>query len=214
MAVAFCSAIRANPTDAEIAAAIARGQSTPTKKLWAEIKKAHEVRLNRGSFGNRVAKKVVFISDLDRVALESAEAARELREVSVSGIKTQMNFGVTDVLLEATVSSSALIGELNTWSARGGVHMVLKIGGATIQPIGKAAGPSEAVSIMPQEHGLVTSNGPLVTYTPLYRSAWYERDSLGTWFTFPELRDTQKGITVIVISGTGDRRDKEIENPL
>ena len=202
------------PTDADIQAAMERGRNTPAKKLWEEIKKNQQVRINRAGFGDPIEKKVLMLTDLDRVALEAAEAKRQLREISIEDIKKNLPFGVMEVLLEANCYNNLYAGSLPKWGPNGGVHVVLKVGDKVIQPLEKKAGPADAVSVLPQEHGIVSRQGDVVTYTPLYQSAIYERASERAWFAFPLLLPDVKKFTVVVISGEGKQKEKEIENPL
>ncbi len=201
-------------TDAEIQAAMERGKNTPAKKLWAEIKKNQQVRINRAGFGDPIEKKVLILTDLDRVSLEAAEAKRQLREMSVEDIRRNLPFGVMEILLEASCYNNMYASSLPKWGPNGGVHVVLKVGDKVIQPLEKRAGRADAVSVLPQEHGIVSQQGNMVTYTPLYRSAIYERASERAWFTFPALSANVKTFTVTAISGEGKQREKEIENPL
>jgi hypothetical protein len=83
-----------------------------------------------------------------------------------------------------------------------------------IQPLEKRAGASDSVSVLPQEHGVVSRQGNMVTYTPLYRSAIYERASERAWFTFPALSIDVKTFTVIAISGEGKQKEKDVDNPV
>src|SRR6266852_7565419 len=84
------TALAQSPSDADIQAAMERGKTTPGKKLWDEIKKKQQVRMNRAGFGDPIEKKILLLSDLDRIALEAAEARRELREITVNDIKNNI----------------------------------------------------------------------------------------------------------------------------
>lgn len=200
-------------SDAEIQAAMERGISVPAKKLWEDIKKKQQYRLNRAGFGDPIEKKVLVLSDRDRIALEAAEAKRQLREISVDDIKNNLPLGVMDVLLEANCYNNLYSGSLPKWGPNGGVHLVLKVGGKVIQPLERRAGGSDAVSVLPQEHGVISRQGSMITYTPLYRSAIYERASERAWFTFPALSPDVKSFVVTAISGEGKQKEKEINNP-
>jgi hypothetical protein len=202
------------PSDADIQAAIERGKTTPAKKLWDEIKRKQQYRINRAGFGDPIEKKILILSDLDRVALEAAEAKRQLREISVDDIKRNLPFGVMEVLLEANCYNNMYAGSLPKWGPGGGVHVVLKVDGKVVQPLEKGAGQSDSVSILPQEHGVVSRQESMVTYTPLYRSAIYERASERAWFTFPALPIDVKTFTVTAISGEGKQKEREVENPV
>jgi hypothetical protein len=209
--VAICFA--QSLSDADIQAAMERGTGTSAKKLWDEIKKKQQVRLNRAGFGDPIEKKVLFLSDRDRIALETAEAKRQLREITVEDIKKNIPLGVMDVLLEANCYNNMYAGSLPKWGPNGGVHVVLKIGDKVIQPIEKRAGQSDAVSLLPQEHGVVSRQGNEITYTPLYRTAIYERASERAWFAFPAISSDVRTFTVVAISGQGKQKEKEIQIP-
>ena len=205
------AALAQAPPDTDIQAAMERGRTTSAKKLWEEIKKTQQYRINRAGFGDPIEKKVLILFDRDRIALESAEAKRQLREVSMDDIKRNLPLGVFDVLLEANCYNNLYAGSLPKWGPSGGVHVVLKVGEKVIQPLEKRAGLSDSVSILPQEHGVLSRQGSTVTYTPLYRSAIYERASERAWFTFPLLSADVKSFTVIAISGEGKQKEKQIE---
>ena len=201
-------ALAQGPADADIQAAMERGKTTPAKKLWDEIKKRQQYRMNRAGFGDPIEKKVLLLSDLDRIALEAAEAKRQLRDISADDIRKNLPLGVMDVLLEANCYNNLYAGALPKWGPSGGVHLVLKVGEKVIQPLEKRAGQSDAVSVLPQEHGIVSRQGNMVTYTPLYRSAIYERASERAWFTFQALPSDVKTFTVTAISGEGKQKEK------
>jgi hypothetical protein len=202
------------PSDTEIQAAMNRGKATPAKKLWDEIKKKQQYRINRAGFGDPIEKKLLILADLDRIALEAAEAKRQLRDISIEDIRRTLPLGVMDVLLEANCYNNLYAGSLPKWGPTGGVHVVLKAAGEVVQPIEKRVGESDSVSVLPQEHGVVSRQGNIVTYTPLYRTAIYERASERAWFTFPALSSDVKTFTVTAISGEGKQREKEVENPV
>lgn len=202
------------PSDADIQAAMERGKTTPAKKLWDEIKKKQQYRMNRAGFGDPIEKKVLILCDLDRIALEAAEAKRQLREISIGDIKKGLPLGVMEVLLEANCYNNMYAGSLPKWGPSGGVHVVLKVDGKVVQPLEKKAVQSDSVAVLPQEHGVVSRQGSMVIYTPLYRSAIYERASERAWFTFHALSSDVKSFTVTAISGEGKQKEKEVENPL
>jgi hypothetical protein len=201
-------------SDADIRAALERGQTTPAKKLWQEIKTKQQFRLNRAGLSDPIEKKVLILTDRDRISLEAAEAKRQLRKLSVEDVKRTVPLGVVDVLLEANCYNNLYAGSLPKWGPNGGVHVVLDIGESVIQPIGKRSGGSDSVAVLPQEHGVVSGQGNSVTYTPLYRTAIYERASLRAWFAFPAPSANVKTITIKAISGEGKSKQKEFENPL
>ena len=199
------------PTDADINAALERGKATPAKKLWAEIKKKQQVRMNRAGL-DPIEKKILLLSDLDRIALEAAEAKRQLREIGLNDIKQNLALGVMELLLEANCYNNLYAGSLPKWGPNGGVHVVLKVGDKVIQPLDKKAGVGDSASVLPQEHGVVSRQGNVVTYTPLYRSAIYERASERAWFTFPVIPADMSRFTVVAISGEGKQKEKEVQN--
>jgi len=201
-------------SDADIQAAMERGRTTPVKKLWDEIKKKQQVRMNRAGFRDPIEKKILLLLDRDRIALEAAEAKRQLREISIDDIKNNLPLGVMDVLLEANCYNSLYAGSLPKWGPGGGVHVVLRVGDKVIQPLEERAGVGDSVSVLPQEHGVVSRQGAMVTYTPLYRTAIYERASERAWFRFPVLSADVSAFTVVAISGEGKQKEKEVENPV
>lgn len=69
-------ALAQGPSDTDIQTAMERGKTVPAKKLWDEIKKKQQYRINRAGFGDPIEKKVLILTDLDRAALEAAEAKR------------------------------------------------------------------------------------------------------------------------------------------
>lgn len=200
-------------SDADIQAAINKGRSSNAKSLWKEIKKKQQFRINRAGL-DPIEKKVLLLSDKDRIMLEAAEAKRQMREISVAEIKRHIPMGVSEILLEANCYNHMYAGSLPKWGPDGGVHLVLKIDGKVVQPQASRAGTADSVSLLPQEHGILSRQGTTVTYTPLYQTAIYERASLRAWFAFPEIPRDVKTMTVVVISGDGKQKEKEIGNPL
>ncbi|MGA2115403.1 MAG: hypothetical protein ABSH56_11720 [Bryobacteraceae bacterium] len=121
------SSLAQSLSDPEIQAAIKRGQSTPNKVLWQELRKK-ESRIFRGKFGNPYELWVALLTDADRIAIEAAYAQHELREFSIEDGRKLL--GRTQVLLEAKQAGYY-------WTKQGGVHVVLKVGGTIIQPLEK-----------------------------------------------------------------------------
>ena len=193
VATATAIGIAQTPSDAEIQEAMERGKTTPAKKLWEEIKKKQQVRLNRAGFGDPIEKKVTFLFDRDRIALETAEAKRQLREITVDDTKRELPLGVMDVLLEANCYNNLYAGSLPKWGPNGGVHVVLKIGEKVIQPIEKTAGRADAFP---------------------YQSLFYERYSQRAWFVFPVFSSDVTTFTVVAISSDGKQKEKELAYPL
>ncbi len=179
----------ASLTDADIEKAIQRGKSVGSKKLWADLRKRQQFRINRAGL-DPVEKKVLFLFDKDRIALESSEAKRQVREISVDYIKTHMQLNVMEIMLEANLYNSNYSSTLPKWGPPG-VHLVLKFGETTVQPEKKIPGEGDAAGV-----GL------------LYR-VLYERYSLRSWYLF----QVQEGgkFTVIVIAANGNKKEKEID---
>jgi hypothetical protein len=119
--------------------------------------------------------------------------------------------GVIEVLSEANGYNNLYAGSLPSWGPEGGVHLVLKIGKQVIQPTDKRPGQADAVSVLPQEHGVITPQGNTVRYTPLYRSAIYERAPQRAWFTIVTLLNGSELVTVTVISASGKTKEKELD---
>jgi Fe-S cluster biosynthesis and repair protein YggX len=197
-------------SDAQIQSALERGKTSSSKKIWEEIKKKQQMLINRAGL-DPIEKKVTFLFAEDRIAMEAAEAKRQLRDVNVAEIKVALASPVTEVLLEANCYNNTYRGSLPKWGPGGGVHVVLEVNGQNMQPISSAEAPGDAVSVLPQEHGIVSRQGGQVTYTPLYHSALYERESLRTWFVFPEI-PSGASVKVIVISGDGKRKEKQLDH--
>lgn len=210
-AVCAGAALAQRMTDTEIEAAMKLGAQVGAKKLWADIKKKQQFRINRAGFGDPVEKKITIIKDADRIALEAAEAKRQMRILTIEEVRAHVLLGVVEVLVEANCYNNLYAGSLASWGPEGGVHLVLKIGDQIIQPIEKRAGQADAIAVLPQEHGLITASGNAVTYTPLYRSAIYERASQRAWFTFANLSEGAERVTVTVISGSGKTKEKELD---
>jgi hypothetical protein len=169
-------------SNAAIQAAIERGQSSTNKALWQQITKRREVCItHRVGMGHPVELRVIILTDADRIELEAAEAQRQLKEFSVDDAKKLL--GVTKVRLEAR-SYNLDAYRLHDWTEQGRVHMVLKVGGKIIQPVRK-------------EDVGYSAGGFMIT-------------SAITWFTFPELPRGLAAVTVTVIPGAGESKEKEI----
>lgn len=196
----------------DIDAAVKRGQTTPIKELWKQIKKRNQYRINRAGL-DPIEKMVLFLWDEDRIAMEVAEAKRQMRPISADDIRKNLRLGVVDVLLSANCYNNLYSGSLAKWTPAGGVHLVLKSSdGRTIQPGATRSAGSDAVTILPVERGIVTRNGNMVTYIPLYRSAFYERSSGRAWFEFSML-DKPVSLSAVVIAGDGKQKQKQIRFP-
>jgi hypothetical protein len=134
-----------------------------------------------------------------------------MRKLTVEEVRTHVPLGVVEVLVEANCYNNLYAASLPSWGPEGGVHLVLKIAEQVIQPSEKHAGRADAVSVLPQEHGMITTRGNTVTYTPLYRSAIYERASQRAWFTFSGLPDSLERVIVTVVSGSGKTKEKDLD---
>jgi hypothetical protein len=179
-------------SDAEIQEAIDRGRSTTPQALWQELRNLDETLITRGSFGAPIELRVIIVTGGARIALEAAEAQRQLREISADDAKKLL--GVTGVLLEAR-SSGAQAGFLHPWAVQGGVHMVFKIGGKIVQPLQKQDG--EGFYVYPSGGSLLKAIFSNFAYTSAY-------------FTFPEIPKGVQSVIVTVIPGSGKTREKEI----
>ncbi len=196
----------------DIDAAVKRGQTTPVKELWKQIKKRNQYRINRAGL-DPIEKMVLFLWDEDRIALEVAEAKRQMRPISAGDIRQNFPLGIVDVLLSANCYNNLYSGSLTKWTPAGGVHLVLKSSdGRTIQPGAMRSAGSDAVTVLPVERGIATRNGNMVTYVPLYRSAFYERSSNRAWFKF-SMPDKPVSLSAIVIAGDGKQKEKLIRFP-
>ena len=173
-------------SDTDVQAAINAGLQTPPAKLWKAVRRQSLVRMNRAGL-DPIEKKILMLSDADRISLEAAEATRQMRTISVEDVRQKLPMGAIDVMLEANCYNNLYNASLPKWGSAGGVHLVLVVNSEIIQPIDRGIGNADAVSILPQQHAFVSASGGNVTDTPLYRTAFYERDSLRTWFTFPAL---------------------------
>lgn len=197
----------------DIDAAVKRGETTPVKELWKQIKKRNQYRINRAGF-DPIEKTVLFLWDEDRIAMEVAEAKRQMRPISASDIRKSFRLGIVDVLLSANCYNNLYSGSLTKWTSAGGVHLILKSSdGRTIQPGATRSSGGDAVTVLPVERGLVTRNGNMITYVPLYRSAFYERSSDRAWFEF-SMPDKPVSLSAIVIAGDGRQKEKLIRFPV
>lgn len=196
----------------DIDAAVKRGQTTPAKELWKQIKKRNQYRINRAGL-DPIEKTVLFLWDEDRIAMEVAEAKRQMRPISAGDIRRNFQLGVVDVLLSANCYNNLYSGSLPKWTSAGGVHLVLKSNdGRTIQPGATRSVGGDGVTVLPVERGIVTRNGNTVTYIPLYRSAFYERSSDRAWFEF-SMPDKPSSLSAVIIAGDGKQKEKLIRFP-
>ena len=92
--------------------------------------------------------------------------------------------------------------------------MLLLVDGQVLQPMDKRHGSIESVTILPRQTGIVSRHGGLVTYTPLYRTALYEKHGVSSWYTFrmPETLPTE--ITVVMIGGNDRKKEKKVSADL
>jgi hypothetical protein len=115
-------------SDGQIQSAIERGNASSAKKIWQEIEKKQQVRVNRAGF-DPIEKKVTSLFASDRIALEAAEATRQMRSVNVAEIRTALASPVIEVLLEANCYNNNYAGFLPKWGPNGGVHLVREVNG-------------------------------------------------------------------------------------
>jgi hypothetical protein len=180
--------------DAEIQRAIDHGKSVPAKKLWEELVKKQGYLINHTGFKDVIQKKVIVLSDFDRIALEVAEAHKQLREMAIEDVKKNVPFGLMEIVLES--GSSALGHEdkrMLKWTVDGGAHVVIRLAdGTVIQPSDKQAGGNDS------------------KFDVL---SWHEHALTRSRFWFPAQPASVKTFTVIVISDDGKQKEKEVENP-
>lgn len=197
--------------DAEIQSAINAGRAMKTKAAWGSIQKLHSLRINREGIGDSVGKTVVFMGYRSLVLLEAAEAARRHQTLSVVDVKNWPDSGATRILLIAQ-AGGIYIGNIPKWQAPA-VHMTITADGVEIQPLSETgAGRSQTV-IGASQTGLVSRNGPLATFTPLYESALYNEARSRTWFSF-DIPQGAKHLTVTVISVDGHEKHKDFDSGL
>jgi hypothetical protein len=209
---AFASA--QTPTDAEIQSAIARGKASTTDKLWKQIQKKQQVRINRAGLIDAVDKKVTFVSDFDRIALLAADANEQKRDFTVELVKRTVPLGITEVLLEASCYNELYAGSLPQWGLEGGVRLLLQADGKPIEVQERRIAKIDSFGEVPQGPGIGSHPGNPPTYIPLYHISLYEKAAQRTWFTFPPLSKGIKSINATVVSGEGKKREKQFPNPL
>jgi hypothetical protein len=197
-------------SDSEIESAIARGKSTTEPKLLKEIWKTRRVRLNRAGIGDPIEKRVTILSDSEKIALESTIANRELRGLTLDQVKSGLDLGTVAILLEANCYNRLYAGGLSNW-APGAAHIVLKVNGKVVQPEEKVAGKHSSTAVGATETGIISRSGNVVSYTPLYTSAIYERESQSSWFSFRLPSELPQEITVTVIGRDGKTKEKALD---
>ena len=126
----------------------------------------------------------------------------------MADVKQWPNMGAIHALLvvEATGMYKA---NMPKWQAPS-VHMTITADGIEIQPTSETRGPNSETKIIPTEHGLITNNGGLTSYTPLYESSIYDVARSRTWFSF-QLPATAKELRVTVISADGHEKSKDFD---
>jgi hypothetical protein len=201
-------------TDAEIQAAINRGKASTTDKLWKEIRKQQQIRINRAGLVDAVDKKVTFITDTERVALLAANANEEKRMFTVEMVKRTVPLDVTEVLLEASCYNELYAAQLPPWGLEGGVRLLLEADGKTVPAQEKRPARVDAFGEVPQGPGIGSQPGNAATYIPLYHISLYEKAAQRAWFTFPPVGKDVKSLTVTIVSGEGKQRAKQFPNPL
>lgn len=214
--VLFCTALACAQglTDADIQAAINRGKASPTNKLWKEIRKKQQVRINRAGLVDAVDKKVTFITDADRIALLAANANEEKRTFTVEMVKRTVPLDVTEVLLEASCYNELYAGSLPQWGLDGGVRLLVEADGKPVPAQEKRLARIDNFGEVPQGPGIGSQPGNAPTYIPLYHISLYEKAAQRAWFTFPPIGKDVKNLTVTVVSGAGKRRGKQFPNPI
>ncbi len=194
--------------DDGIQRAINLGRSTKTPALWKSIEKNHAVRINRQTFADTVGKTAIFLADRDIVAIAASDAARRHRSMTVDEVKQWPNLGAIHVLLVAE-AGGMYIANLPKWQAPA-VHMTITADGTEIQPLSESATERSETKLLPSQTGIVSRNGSVVTYTPLFESALYDVARSRTWFSFHIPPDAVH-LTVTVISADGHEKHKEFD---
>jgi hypothetical protein len=207
-------AVAQSLSDADIQAAIKRGAASTTDKLWKEIRKKQQIRINRAGLIDAVDKKVTFVTDTDRIALLAANANEEKRSFSVELVKRTVPLDVTEVLLEASCYNELYAGSLPQWGLDGGVRLLIEADGKSLPTQEKRLARTESFGDVPQGPGIGSHPGNPPTYIPLYHISLYEKAALRTWFTFPPIGKDVKTLKVSVVSGEGKQREKQFPNPL
>jgi len=188
--------------------AIDSGRATKTQVIWKSIEKNHAVRINRQSFADTVGKTAIFLTDRDLIALAASDAARRHRILSVAEVKLWPNLGATHVLLVAE-AGGMYIANLPKWQAPA-VHMTITVDGREIQPLSESVTERSETKLFPSQTGVVSRSGNVVTYTPLYESAFYDVARSRTWFSFDIPPDATR-LTVTVISAEGHEKHKDFD---
>jgi len=194
-------------SDAEIQAAIDRGESQPNvEKLFRQIEKQRTLKINRQGFGETVGKKAVMVTDLDYVSILSCEAHRRHMPVTVAGVKTALIrgvpiMGITRIMFKVEANGT-YADALPNWEAPG-VHMILTADGREIQPLTESDARNSRTTWGTTEHGVVTNNSGFLNYTPLYTTSLYDESRSHTWFLFRLPPDAaQYSLTVIAADGS------------
>lgn len=198
-------------SDADIQKAIDSGRKSTVKAIWSSIEKRQTVRINRSGFGDTVGKKAVFLTDSDTIAMAAADATRRHQVLSSATVRQWPNLGTVHVMLSAEASGIYAM-NLPKWQAPA-VHMTLTVDGVEIQPSEEGATERTETQILPTEHGIVTNQGGLTSYTPLYQTAIYDVARSNTWFAFA-VPDGAGPIRVTVISADGHEKSKEFDGAI
>lgn len=203
LAIGRCADAGASPSDGGIQQAINLGFNSKLNALWKGIKKHRSLTITSGwPPGDTVTKKVVFVTDLDRVALTAAERKRRLQPFTVAEARQACVFGTVDVRLQASANGVYQM-NVTKWAAPL-VYMVLRIGDRVVQPLSEA-GTTNHVEIPFSQTGVVSQSGNAVTYTPLYQTYLYDNTAATTWFAFPK---PTEDFEVVVISADGHSKEK------
>ena len=103
-------------SDADVQTAINAGLQTPPAKLWKAVRKQSLVRMNRAGL-DPIEKKILILSDSDRISLEAAEATRQMRNISVDEVRQKLPMGAIDVMLEANCYNNIYNASLPKWGS-------------------------------------------------------------------------------------------------
>jgi hypothetical protein len=193
-------------TDAAIQSAIDSGRGVESKKLWKSIEKHRGVKINGYSIGgDTVAKRAVFMTPADVIAFAASDAKRRHQILTLDTVKGWPDLGATRVMLTAEATGMYKM-NLPKWQAPA-VHMTITADGTELQPVSEGATKRTDTTIGATEHGIVTNNHGLTTYTPLYQSALYDVAQSRTWFSF-YIPAAAESLKVTVISADGHEKSK------
>lgn len=200
----------AHLSDKQIETAIAGGTSRPFSKIWKDVEKEHEVRVNRAGIGDTVGKTLFFLTPSAAISLEAAERKRRHQSFTVEEAKQNHSDETVQVLLKVEATGMYAMNVVK-WQAPA-VHMTLTLDGNELQPVREATHSETSRQVLgEQQHGILHSDGSgNISYTPTYTTAIYDMTHSSTWFRFAVPEDVKKA-SVTVISSDGHEKHKEFD---